>query len=127
MKSEYAEPTGADMAATKENVDASASSLEEMSEDLNYQGREPTPEEIATLRRVADHIPASAWLVVVVEFCERFTYYGLSGPFQNYIQYPYTDERGADHPGAIGKGQQTATALNYFFQCKSWFFSPYCR
>ncbi|KAG0291381.1 peptide transporter ptr2 [Linnemannia gamsii] len=117
MKSEYAEPAVAtDMADTKENLGAPASSLEVMSEDLNYQGREPTAEEVATLRRVADHIPASAWLVVVVEFCERFTYYGLSGPFQNYIQYPYTGERGADHPGAIGKGQQTATALNYFFQ-----------
>lgn len=86
-------------------------------EDPQGDGREPTLEEQNTLRRVADTIPASAWLVVVVEFCERFTYYGLSGPFQNYIQYPYTAERGADHPGAIGKGQQTATALNYFFQC----------
>ncbi|KAG0281308.1 peptide transporter ptr2, partial [Linnemannia gamsii] len=117
MKSEYTDSTAAaDMAATKEEHHAPSASLEEMSEDLDYAGREPTPEEAATLRRVADHIPASAWLVVVVEFCERFTYYGLSGPFQNYIQYPYTDERGADHPGAIGKGQQTATALNYFFQ-----------
>ncbi|KAF9540508.1 peptide transporter ptr2 [Mortierella hygrophila] len=109
MKSEYTDSPPADMAVTKET-------LEEMSEDFDHTGREPTPEESATLRRVADHIPASAWLVVVVEFCERFTYYGLSGPFQNYIQYPYTDVRGADHPGAIGKGQQTATALNYFFQ-----------
>ncbi|KAF9438976.1 peptide transporter ptr2 [Entomortierella beljakovae] len=87
-----------------------------MTEDLSGDDREPTLEEESTLRRVADHIPASAWLVVIVEFCERFTYYGLSGPFQNYIQYPYTSERGADHPGAIGKGQTTATALNYFFQ-----------
>ncbi|KAF9351460.1 peptide transporter ptr2 [Mortierella sp. NVP85] len=87
-----------------------------MTEDMEIDGREPTLEEESTLRRVADKIPASAWLVVVVEFCERFTYYGLSGPFQNYIQYPYTSERGADHPGAIGKGQTTATALYYFFQ-----------
>ncbi|KAF9091639.1 peptide transporter ptr2 [Mortierella sp. GBA35] len=98
------------------NIKDENSSLS-MSEDLDQQGnREPTAEESNTLRRVADHIPASAWLVVVVEFCERFTYYGLSGPFQNYIQYPYTGIKGADHPGAIGKGQQTATALNYFFQ-----------
>ncbi|KAI1315415.1 peptide transporter ptr2 [Mortierella claussenii] len=88
-----------------------------MVEDMDsMEEREPTADEESTLRRVADTIPASAWLVVVVEFCERFTYYGLSGPFQNYIQYPYTDHRGADHPGAIGQGQQTATALNYFFQ-----------
>ncbi|KAF8941322.1 peptide transporter ptr2 [Haplosporangium gracile] len=114
MKSEYNDtPTGTAMAIKDDHTP----SLEEMSEDLDYNhAREPTPEESATLRRVADHIPASAWLVVVVEFCERFTYYGLSGPFQNYIQYPYTDVRGAAHPGAIGKGQQTATALNYFFQ-----------
>ncbi|KAK5816327.1 POT family-domain-containing protein [Linnemannia elongata] len=116
MKSEYTDSPSADMAITSK--ESHPSSLEEMSEDFDHShnGREPTPEESATLRRVADHIPASAWLVVVVEFCERFTYYGLSGPFQNYIQYPYTDVRGADHPGAIGKGQQTATALNYFFQ-----------
>ncbi|KAF9114159.1 peptide transporter ptr2 [Mortierella sp. AM989] len=87
-----------------------------MTEDLGGDGREPTLEEANTLRKVSDKIPASAWLVVTVEFCERFTYYGLSGPFQNYIQYPYTSERGAEHPGAIGKGQTTATALNYFFQ-----------
>ncbi|KAF9580319.1 peptide transporter ptr2, partial [Lunasporangiospora selenospora] len=89
-----------------------------VAEDMQFAdgGREPTAEEQSSLRLVADTIPASAWLVVVVEFCERFTYYGLSGPFQNYIQYPYTDVRGSDHPGAIGRGQQTATALNYFFQ-----------
>lgn len=49
---------------------------------------EPTPEDWKNLREVADNVPASAYLVILVEFCERFTYYGLSGPFQNYIQYP---------------------------------------
>ena len=54
------------------------------------EGSEPTQEEIATLRKVADHLPLSAFIVALVELCERFTYYGLSGPFQNYIQYhPY--------------------------------------
>ena len=46
---------------------------------------EITPEDLATLRRVPDRIPWSAFLVAVVELCERFAYYGLSGPFQNYI------------------------------------------
>ncbi|KAG0306321.1 peptide transporter ptr2 [Dissophora globulifera] len=87
-----------------------------LTDEMEANGREPTAEEDSTLRRVADHIPISAWLVVAVEFCERFTYYGLSGPFQNYIQYPYTGVRGAAHPGAIGGGQTEATALNYFFQ-----------
>ncbi|GJJ73862.1 proton-dependent oligopeptide transporter, POT family [Entomortierella parvispora] len=104
------------MAAVHSSLHPHNKEATHMTEVIEGDGREPTLEEESTLRRVADHIPASAWLVVVVEFCERFTYYGLSGPFQNYIQYPYTSERGAEHPGAIGKGQQTATALNYFFQ-----------
>lgn len=51
------------------------------------ESNEPTEEELATLRKVADHLPLSAFIVALVELCERFTYYGLSGPFQNYIQY----------------------------------------
>lgn len=49
---------------------------------------EPTEEDYKTLREVADHIPKAAYLVILIEFCERFTYYGLTGPFQNYIQNP---------------------------------------
>lgn len=44
-----------------------------------------TPEDQATLRKIPDKLPWSAFLVAVVELCERFAYYGLSGPFQNYI------------------------------------------
>ena len=61
---------------------------------------EPTEEELRTLVRVADKLPWSAWLVAVIELCERFAYYGLSGPFQNYIQNPY---HGGKLPGAIGQ------------------------
>ncbi|KAG5356126.1 Peptide transporter PTR2 [Yarrowia sp. B02] len=61
---------------------------------------------------IADKIPYSAYLVAVVELCERFTYYGLSGPFQNYIQNP----REGRLPGALGLGQQKAVALLYAFQ-----------
>jgi POT family proton-dependent oligopeptide transporter len=42
---------------------------------------------------------------------ERFTYYGLTGPWQNYMQ----NERGGRVPGALGLGKQTASSLNYFF------------
>ena len=60
------------------------------SDTVFFEGDEPTEEELATLRKVADHLPWSAFIVALVELCERFTYYGLSGPFQNYIQYrPY--------------------------------------
>ncbi len=57
------------------------------SDIVSFEGDEPTKEELATLRKVADHMPWSAFIVALVELCERFTYYGLSGPFQNYIQY----------------------------------------
>ncbi|KAI8059137.1 POT family-domain-containing protein [Gongronella butleri] len=83
---------------------------------------EPTEEDWATLPEVADHIPLSAFLVILIEFSERFTYYGLSGPFQNYIQQPLPDGHPAGNdpsfdgqPGALGRGQQTATALTTFF------------
>ncbi|KAI5363860.1 putative proton-dependent oligopeptide transporter family, PTR2 family proton/oligopeptide symporter [Septoria linicola] len=77
-------------------------------------GPEPTEHERLTLRRVADDLPWSTFLVAVVELCERFTYYGLSGPFQNYISNSYHDPNGL--PGAIGLDQTGATGLTNFFQ-----------
>ncbi|KAI8068315.1 POT family-domain-containing protein [Gongronella butleri] len=76
----------------------------------------PTQEDWATLREVPDNVPKAAFLIILVEFCERFTYYGLSGPFQNYIQQPPPPSYPAEMPGALGRGQQTATALTTFFQ-----------
>lgn len=38
------------------------------------------------LRRVPDRIPWVVLLVLIVELGERFTYFGLSGPLQNYIK-----------------------------------------
>ncbi|KAI8137936.1 POT family-domain-containing protein [Fennellomyces sp. T-0311] len=76
----------------------------------------PTEEDYETLRQVADNIPFSAFLVILIEFCERFTYYGLTGPFQNYIQFPDPGSYPAEQPGAMGRGHQTATALTTFFQ-----------
>ncbi|KAL2809157.1 POT family-domain-containing protein [Aspergillus granulosus] len=66
------------------------------------------------LRRVPDRIPWIVLLVIVVELGERFTYFGLSGPFQNYIKNPYNP--GAELPGALGRGQAVATALGNFFK-----------
>ncbi|CEI97207.1 hypothetical protein RMCBS344292_11343 [Rhizopus microsporus] len=68
-------------------------------------------EDVSTLRRVAEGIPTAAWFILVNEFCERFAYYGGSTPFQNYVQHAPTDTT----PGALGRGQSTATALQNFF------------
>ncbi|KAI8139324.1 POT family-domain-containing protein [Fennellomyces sp. T-0311] len=90
-------------------------SLEQSPKD-EHLGPEPTEEDWKNLREVPDSVPITAYLVILIEFCERFTYYGLSGPFQNYIQYPDPGEYPAQQPGAMGKGHQTATALTTFFQ-----------
>ncbi|KAK7419785.1 hypothetical protein QQX98_003157 [Neonectria punicea] len=66
------------------------------------------------LRRVPDKLPLIALLILVVELGERFAYFGLSGPIQNYINNPYDPE--SDLPGALGKGQAVATALGNFFK-----------
>lgn len=50
-------------------------------------------------RRVPDSLPASAWLMISIELCERFTYFGITGPLQNYIQRPYGDPH---RPGGLG-------------------------
>jgi POT family proton-dependent oligopeptide transporter len=61
---------------------------------------EPTRLERETLRKIPDELPYSAFLVAIVELCERFAYYGMSGPFQNYIANKYHDHSG--NPGSIG-------------------------
>ena len=38
----------------------------------------PTEEEFATLPKVPGHIPWTSWTVAVVEFAERFSYYGTT-------------------------------------------------
>jgi POT family proton-dependent oligopeptide transporter len=82
-------------------------------DDTGIPGPSPTEEDLATLQKVADKLPLSAWLVAIVELCERFTYYGITGPFQNYMQVPRGSKR---QTGGIGVKQSEATALSYFFQ-----------
>jgi hypothetical protein len=83
--------------------DATIGVREEYGSDGGYDEDEPTTEDLSSLRRVADALPWSAYLVALVEMCERFTYYGLSGPFQNYISNEYNDPA---NPGALGERQR---------------------
>jgi proton-dependent oligopeptide transporter, POT family len=79
------------------------------------EGEEPTEYEKRTLRRVGENLPASAFLIAIVELCERFTYYGCQGLFQNYI---FNASDGSNGAVGIGLGLQASTGLNLFFQ---WF------
>jgi POT family proton-dependent oligopeptide transporter len=82
----------------------------------------PTEEERATLRRVPDKVPWSAYLIAVVEFAERFSFYGSSVVFTNFIQrsLPPGSKTGAGglngQAGALGMGQRASTGLTTFYQ-----------
>ncbi|KAF8328997.1 peptide transporter PTR2A [Amanita rubescens] len=82
----------------------------------------PTEEERATLRRVPDSIPWSAYLIAVIELAERFSFYGSSVVFVNFIQQPlppgsHTGAGGKDgQSGALNLGQQASTGLTTFYQ-----------
>ncbi|PYI13624.1 MFS peptide transporter [Aspergillus violaceofuscus CBS 115571] len=107
--------------ATSEKV-AVGSSGAAYDEDTSLQKAFPNPEEMQTLRRVAGKIPWTAYTVAFVELCERFSYYGTTAVFVNFIQRPLPEgsTTGATHgvgnlvPGALGMGQQASTGLTLF-------------
>ncbi|KAF2867717.1 major facilitator superfamily domain-containing protein [Massariosphaeria phaeospora] len=89
--------------------------------------RPATDAEISALPHVVDHIPFAAWAVIFAGAFERFTYFGLIAPWQNYMQNPrpaspasqtQNPHDDAALPGALGLGQATATNIsNAFFLC----------
>lgn len=83
--------------------------LNAMNMDEDYEGK-PTEEELHTLRRVPGTIPILAYLICIVEFCERGSYYGVQPLISNYVNRPMPD--GGNGLGAPPRGdQQTAGAL----------------
>lgn len=106
-----------------------------MSEGVSTaDGQEPTMEEMKTLRRVSGKIPWTAYTVTFVEFCERFSWYGTTAVFVNFIQQPrpygsrtgniqpfascidIMGEDACSQPGGLGQGQQASTGLTTFSQ-----------
>ncbi|KAF8920832.1 peptide transporter PTR2A [Mucidula mucida] len=103
--------------------DVSSEVHHELERDGIHDGLEfPTKEERATLRRVSDAIPWNAYLIAIVELAERFSFYGCSVVFTNFIQQPlpkgsHTGAGFADgQSGALGLGQQASTGLTTFYQ-----------
>ncbi|CAG8978166.1 hypothetical protein HYALB_00011481 [Hymenoscyphus albidus] len=90
--------------------------------DDDIQGDHPTEEEFHTLRRVADKIPFAIYTVAFIELCERFSYYGTTVVFTNFIQQPLPDgsNTGAGftdgQSGALDKGQRASTGITTFNQ-----------
>ncbi|KAK3697062.1 hypothetical protein LTR37_017660 [Vermiconidia calcicola] len=93
---------------------------------------EPTMEEMKTLRRISGPMTWQMFTITFVEFCERFSYYGTTAVFQNFIQQPRPygsrtgkiqrteacfnrlSEDACLQPGGLGQGQQAATGLTTF-------------
>ncbi|KAF1957637.1 oligopeptide transporter [Byssothecium circinans] len=69
-------------------------------------------EEEEKLRTVRGAVPLNVWLINVVIFLERASFYGVSAPFQNYVQNPPNNPT---RPGALGLGQTVAVACSYAF------------
>ncbi|KNG80975.1 oligopeptide transporter [Aspergillus nomiae NRRL 13137] len=76
----------------------------------------PTEQEMDSLRRVAGRVRWTAYTIAFVELCERFSYYGTTAVFVNFIQQPLppSSSTGAGHAGqsgALGMGQRVSTGL----------------
>ncbi|KAH7106433.1 PTR2-domain-containing protein [Auriculariales sp. MPI-PUGE-AT-0066] len=83
-----------------------------------------TYRELETLRHVADKINVSSFLVIFVEFAERWSYYGTINIWNNYMRAPLPAgsttgavpfaNRANGIAGALGKKQQISFAIRTF-------------
>lgn len=62
------------------------------------------------LRPVADRLPFTVWLATAVEMCDKFAFFGLSGPLQNYLQNSRDDPL---QPGVIGEYRPPVSPTAY--------------
>ncbi|KAJ7686007.1 peptide transporter PTR2A [Mycena rosella] len=103
---------------SEKSLDGSVHELDGIHDGLEF----PTDEERATLRRVSDTLPWNTYLIASVEAAERFSFYGCSVVFTNFIQHklPAGSHTGAGglngQAGALNKGQQTATGITTYYQ-----------
>ncbi|KAF2150195.1 MFS general substrate transporter [Myriangium duriaei CBS 260.36] len=89
----------------------------------DYEGK-PTEHERLHLRRVPGSLPIIAYLICVVEFCERASYYGVQPLISNFVNkkmpaggngYGAPARGTQDTGGALGLGQSKATAVSQSF------------
>ena len=86
----------------------------------------PTEEQMRTLRRVSGKIKWSMLTIAFVELCERFSYYGSTVLYTNFITQPLPTgsttgaltPQSADNevPGALGQGTTASQGLSLFNQ-----------
>ena len=92
-----------------------------------YDPTYPSPEQRATLRRIPGSINLLIFAIAFIEFAERFSYYGATVVFTNFIQQPLPEGSTTGSinglavdqtPGALGKGQQAAFGITTFNTCE---------
>ncbi|KAL1897739.1 hypothetical protein Cpir12675_002238 [Ceratocystis pirilliformis] len=97
-----------------------ATKLTTSTTDVDYDGQEPTEEELATLPRVSGPIDWAIYTISFAELCERFSYYGSAVLYTNFVNRPLPEgsTTGASHgttsstPGALGMGTKAAQAIS---------------
>lgn len=105
------------------NIPASSQGDGGLLDDENYP--RPTEEEMHTLRRVSGHINWAAYSVAICELGERFSYYGSSILYTNFVVHglPPGSNTGAGYgrggqSGALGLGSRAGQGIsltNQFF------------
>lgn len=111
--------TGEGLSHVKNELIVDQQALSEYTDDDSSDF--PTQEELDTLRRVSGPIKWQAFTVAFVELCERFSWYGSTVVYTNFIQRPLppgstTGAGFAKQSGALGLGQRASTGLG---TCKS--------
>lgn len=81
-------------------------------------GRNPTEEELQTLRRIGGKIPLRCWMVSFIGLTERFAFYGTTTTFQNYMQYSPTN----NPMGMLNLGSSTATSVSFAWRFWAYIF-----
>lgn len=81
----------------------------------------PTEEEMRTLPRVSAKINFAAYTIAFVELCERFSFYGTTVVYTNYIKNSLVEPTGKAVPGdpngiagALGMGAEAAAGYDNF-------------
>ncbi|KAL2114660.1 hypothetical protein VUR80DRAFT_2640 [Thermomyces stellatus] len=127
--------TSAAVQDTEKELVAGRGSMEAEKEPPHYESTEderddkPTEEELRTLRRVPAKLYLPVFTIAFAELCERFSYYGSSVLYTNFVQRPLPEgsntgaSAGTDArvPGALGQGQKAAQGIVLFNQFFAFF------
>jgi len=111
---------GAHLKEKRTNSDTTVHQVDGLARGSDY----PSESQRASLRRIPGNINYVILTVAFIEFAERFSYYGATVVFTNFIQQPLPEGSTTGSikglpgtelvPGALGKGQRAAFGITTF-------------